>query len=124
MGLRTFIGGVHPYEGKELSADKPMQVMFPGKELVFPLSQHIGAPAKPIVAKGDQVLVGQRIAEAGGFISAHVLSSVSGTVKGIEPRRVANGSILQSIIVENDGEYTHDYSFNRRKCLLCMKLCS
>lgn len=115
MGLRTFIGGVHPYEGKELSADKPMQVMFPGKELVFPLSQHIGAPAKPIVAKGDQVLVGQRIAEAGGFISAHVLSSVSGTVKGIEPRRVANGSILQSIIVENDGEYKTIEGFGEKR---------
>ncbi len=105
MGLSTFKGGIHPYEGKELSADKPIQVMYPGKELAFPLSQHIGAPAKPIVAKGDQVLVGQKIAEAGGFISAHVLSSVSGTVKGIEPRLVANGSILQSIIIENDGEY-------------------
>ena len=115
MGLRTFIGGVHPYEGKELSADKLMQVMFPGKELVFPLSQHIGAPAKPIVAKGDQVLVGQRIAEAGGFISAHVLSSVSGTVKGIEPRRVANGSILQSIIVENDGEYKTIEGFGEKR---------
>ncbi len=115
MGLRTFIGGVHPYEGKELSADKPMQVMFPGKELVFPLSQHIGAPAKPIVAKGDQVLVGQRIAEAGGFISAHVLSSVSGVVKGIEPRRVANGSILQSIIVENDGEYKTIEGFGEKR---------
>ena len=55
MGLRTFIGGVHPYEGKELSADKPMQVMFPGKELVFPLSQHIGAPATALVKKGDTV---------------------------------------------------------------------
>ena len=89
--------------------------MFPGKELVFPLSQHIGAPAKPIVAKGDQVLVGQRIAEAGGFISAHVLSSVSGTVKGIEPRRVANGSILQSIIVENDGEYKTIEGFGEKR---------
>ena len=84
MSLRTFIGGVHPAEGKELSADKPIQIVMPGKELVFPLSQHIGAPAKPIVEKGDKVLVGQKIAEAGGFISAHVISSVSGTVKGIE----------------------------------------
>ncbi|MBQ5599435.1 MAG: electron transport complex subunit RsxC [Lachnospiraceae bacterium] len=106
MGLSTFKGGIHPYEGKELSADKPIQVILPGKELVFPLSQHIGAPAKPIVQKGDKVLVGQKIAEAGGFISAHLICSVSGTVKGIEPRLVANGSMLQSIIVENDGEYT------------------
>lgn len=115
MGLSTFKGGVHPYEGKELSADKPIQVMFPGKELAFPLSQHIGAPAKPIVAKGDQVLVGQKIAEAGGFISANVISSVSGTVKGIEPRLVANGSILQSIIVENDGEYKTIEGFGEKR---------
>ena len=106
MGLSTFIGGVHPYEGKELSADKPIQVIQPKGELVYPLSQHIGAPAKPLVAKGDKVLVGQKIAEAGGFISANVICSVSGTVKGIEPRLVANGAIVQSIIVENDNEYT------------------
>lgn len=61
-------------------------------------------PAKHMVAKADQVLKGQIIAEAGGFISANVLSSVSGTVKGIEPRLVANGAMVQSIIVENDGE--------------------
>lgn len=115
MGLSTFKGGIHPYEGKELSADKPIQVMYPGKELAFPLSQHIGAPAKPIVAKGDQVLVGQKIAEAGGFVSANVISSVSGTVKGIEPRLVANGSILQSIIVENDGEYKTIEGFGEKR---------
>lgn len=106
MGLATFKGGIHPFEGKELSEDKPICTLAPiqGEEMVYPLSQHIGAPAKPLVAKGDQVLKGQIIAEAGGFISANVLSSVSGTVKGIEPRLVANGAMVQSIIVENDGE--------------------
>ena len=106
MGLATFKGGIHPYEGKELSEDKPIKVLAPlkGEEMVYPLSQHIGAPAKPLVGKGDRVLRGQIIAEAGGFISANVLSSVSGTVKGIEPRLVANGAMVQSIIVENDGE--------------------
>lgn len=106
MGLATFIGGIHPHEGKELSEDKPIQAIAPekGEEMVYPLSQHIGAPAKPLVAKGDQVLKGQLIAEAGGFISANVICSVSGTVKGIEPRLTANGSMVQSIIVENDGE--------------------
>ena len=59
---------------------------------------------KPLVAKGDHVLKGQIIAEAGGFISANVLSSVSGTVKGIESKLVANGAMVQSILVENDGE--------------------
>ena len=115
MGLSTFIGGVHPYEGKELSADKPIQVIQPKGELVFPLSQHIGAPAKPLVAKGDTVLAGQKIAEAGGFISANVICSVSGTVKGIEPRLMANGSMVQSIIVENDGEYRTVEGFGQKR---------
>ncbi len=105
MGLATFKGGVHPYEGKELSASKPVQMLMPKGELVFPLSQHIGAPANPLVKKGDQVLAGQIIAEAGGFISANVICSVSGTVKAVEPRRVANGAMVNSIVVENDGEY-------------------
>ena len=75
MGLATFIGGIHPFEGKELSEDKPIKYLEPlqGEVMVYPLSQHIGAPAKPLVAKGDHVLKGQIIAEAGGFISANVL---------------------------------------------------
>lgn len=105
MGLATFVGGIHPYEGKELSENQPMEVLMPKGELVFPLSQHIGAPAKALVKKGDQVLAGQKIAEAGGFVSAVVISSVSGTVKGIEKRRMANGGMVDSIIVENDGQY-------------------
>jgi len=115
MGLSTFIGGVHPFEGKELSADKPIQVIQPKGELVFPLSQHIGAPAKPLVAKGDAVLVGQKLAEAGGFFSADGICSVSGTVKGIEPRLVANGSMVQSIIVESDGEYRTVEGFGAKR---------
>ena len=105
MGLATFKGGVHPYEGKELSENQPIEVLMPKGELVYPVSQHIGAPAKPLVKKGDQVLAGQKIAEAGGFVSAHVICSVSGTVEAVEPRRMANGSMVNSIIVENDGEY-------------------
>lgn len=106
MGLATFKGGVHPYEGKELSENKPVQILMPKGDMVYPMSQHIGAPANPLVKKGDKVLVGQKIGEAGGFISANVICSVSGTVKAIEPRRVANGSMANSVIVENDGEYT------------------
>lgn len=105
MGLATFIGGIHPYEGKELSENQPLQELLPKGELVYPLSQHIGAPAKPLVAKGDQVLVGQMIGEPGGFISSCVISSVSGTVKAVEPRLTSGGSMVPSIIVENDGEY-------------------
>jgi electron transport complex protein RnfC len=83
--------------------------------MVFPLSQHIGAPAKPLVAAGDQVLVGQKIGEAGGFISACVISSVSGTVKTIEPRMVANGSMVMSIIVDNDGKYQEAEGFGKQR---------
>lgn len=105
MGLATFKGGVHPYGGKELSESKPIEVLMPKGELVYPLSQHIGAPARPLVKKGDQVLVGQKIGEACGSISANVICSVSGTVKAVEPRRVTNGSMVDSVVVENDGEY-------------------
>ena len=113
MGLATFKGGIHPYEGKELSESKPVSVLQPKGEMVFPLSQHIGAPAKPLVAKGDHVLVGQKIGEPGGFISACVISSVSGTVKALEPRMVANGAMVPSIIVENDGKYETVEGFGR-----------
>lgn len=105
MGLATFKGGIHPYEGKELSENQPIEVLMPKGEMVYPLSQHIGAPAKALVKKGDQVLVGQKIAEAGSFVSSPVICSVSGTVKGLEKRRVVNGCMEDSIIVENDGEY-------------------
>lgn len=105
MGLATFKGGVHPYEGKELSEHKPVEILMPKGELVYPMSQHIGAPAIPLVKKGDKVLAGQKIGEASGFISANVICSVSGTVKAVEPRRVANGTMVNSVIVENDGEY-------------------
>ena len=106
MGLATFKGGVHPYEGKELSEHKPVQILMPKGDLVYPMSQHIGAQAIPLVKKGDKVLAGQKIGEASGFISANVICSVSGTVKAVEPRRVANGAMVNSIVVENDGEYT------------------
>ena len=115
MGLATFKGGIHPNEGKELSENKPVQVLQPKGEIVFPLSQHIGAPAKPLVAAGDQVLVGQKIGEPGGFISACVISSVSGTVKTIEPRMVANGSMVPSVIIENDGKYQTVEGFGKER---------
>ena len=104
MGISTFKGGVHPYDGKDLAKDQPIRRIKPKEILVYPLSQHIGAPASPIVAVGDTVLRGQKIAETGGFVSAPVFASVSGTVKAIEPRHVATGDLVNSIIIENDGE--------------------
>lgn len=105
MGKCTFKGGVHPFDGKVFSKDKPIKELFPEGDMVYPLSQHIGAPAVPVVAKGDYVLAGQLIAEAGGFVSANIHSSVSGTVKAIEPRTLATGGKCNSIVIENDGEY-------------------
>lgn len=105
MAKLTFVGGIHPYDGKDLSKDKAIQDLLPGKELVYPLSQHIGAPAKALAAKGDRVLTGQKIAESGGFVSAPIHASVSGTVKAVEPRRVVTGDMVMSIVVENDGLY-------------------
>ncbi|MBP3663813.1 MAG: electron transport complex subunit RsxC [Tyzzerella sp.] len=105
MALFTFKCGIHPNDGKSLSKDKAIVSILPKGDLVYPLSQHIGAPANPIVAVGDKVLRGQKIAEAGGFVSAPIYASVSGTVKAIEPRFNPTGSKVNSIIVENDGEY-------------------
>lgn len=116
MAKLTFNGGIHPYDGKDLSKDKPIKAVLPKGDLVYPLSQHIGAPAKPIVEKGDHVLTGQKIAEAGGFVSAPIYATVSGTVKAIEPRRVVTGDSVMSIIVENDGLY-EEVEYPERKPL-------
>lgn len=105
MARLTFVGGIHPYDGKDLSKDKPIRNILPQGDMVYPLSQHIGAPAVALVKKGDRVLVGQKIGEAGGFVSAPVYASVSGTVKIVEPRRVVSGDKIMSIVVENDGLY-------------------
>ena len=105
MGVTTFKGGVHPYDGKDLAKDQAIVELKPQGLMVYPLSQHIGAPAKPVVAKGDRVLVGQKIAEAGGFISAPVICSVSGTVKSIEKKLTAGGAMVDAIVVENDQQY-------------------
>lgn len=105
MAKLTFMGGIHPYDGKDLSKDKPIREVLPKGDLVYPLSQHIGAPAKAIVQKGAKVLTGQKIAEAGGFVSAPIYATVSGTVKAVEPRRVTVGDHVMCIVIENDGLY-------------------
>ena len=102
MGLLTFRGGIHPNDGKAMSKDKPIEPVQAGDILYFSLSQHIGAPAKPLVKKGDHVLRGQMIAEAGGFVSAPVYSSVSGDVTGMQKMRMPIGNLVDCIVVEND----------------------
>ena len=105
MSILTFKGGIHPKDGKAMSKAKAIKALTPKGEIVIPLSQHIGAPATPCVEVGDRVLVGQKIGEAAGFISANVHSSVSGTVKKIEPRMIASGAMVNSVIIENDDTY-------------------
>ena len=105
MSKATFKGGAHPYEGKSLSENAEISLLDLPGEYVFPMSQHIGAPAKPCVNVGDNVLAGQKIGEAQGFISADVISSVSGTVKKIEPRMQTGGQPQMSVVVESDGRF-------------------
>ncbi len=102
--MKTFkIGGVHPAENK-LSAASPIREAALPKQAVFSMFQHIGAPAKPLVKKGDAVKVGTMIAEAGGFVSAPVHSSVSGTVAKVDVVLDASGTRRQAIYVDVDGD--------------------
>ena len=104
MNIKTFsIGGIHPEENK-LTHDAVTQVAALPKQAIFPLSQHIGAPAKPVVQKGDKVKVGTMIAEAGGFVSAPIFSSVSGTVFKIDTAIDATGYRKPVIIINVEGD--------------------
>lgn len=104
MKIKTFrIGGIHPDENK-LSNDAVTQPAPLPKQAIFPMSQHIGAPAKPVVKKGDKVKVGTLIAEAGGFISAPIHSSVSGTVFKVDNAINASGYLQPAIIINVEGD--------------------
>lgn len=105
MKLLTFKRGIHPPDGKHFTENKPIETLLPKGDLVFPMSQHIGAPCEPIVKKGDKVLVGQKIGEAKAFVSSPIYSSVSGIVKDVTPMLHPNGSKVLSVIIENDGLY-------------------
>ncbi len=104
MNSKTFrIGGVHPHDNK-ISAEIPTQVAKVPAQATFPLSQHIGAPAKAVVAKGDKVKVGTMIADAGAFVSAPIYSSVSGTVLKVENVVDASGYRKPAIVVKVEGD--------------------
>ena len=115
--LEGWYGGVHPVEGKE-PTEAVALVRFPApKTAVFPISMHLGAPATAIVAVGDHVDVGQKIAEASGFISAPVHSSISGTVVAIEDRPHASRGTCTAIVIENDFKDTIHESVKPNKPL-------
>ena len=107
MRLPTFKGGIHPPESKAFTEDKEIEVLTPKGDLVYPMSQHLGVPCSPIVKKGDRVLVGQKIADSDAFVSAPVLSAVSGTVKEVGNRMTISGAMETCVVVESDGQFEH-----------------
>lgn len=117
--LLTFKGGIHPNDRKHITASIPIKEAEPCKEYVYPMSQHIGAPCTPTVKVGDEVKRGQVIGSSEAFISAPVHSAVSGKVTAIEPRCVPNGSMVNSVVIENDfletTELMEKYDFDKIK---------
>lgn len=102
--LKTFkIGGVHPPENK-LSSGEKIKVLPVPEQVIIPLGQHIGAPATPVVQKGEQVKAGQLIAQASGFVSANIHSSVSGTVVSIDNVTDAAGISKPAITIKTEGD--------------------
>lgn len=114
MKLLTFKRGVHPPHGKHFTEDKKIEDLLPKGNLVYPMSQHIGAPCDPLVKKGDRVLVGQKIGEAKGFVSSPIYSSVSGTVKDVTKVSHPNGTKVLSVVVENDNLYEEVSTMTKR----------
>ena len=102
----AFFGGVHPNDMKAATNEKAIEQLAAPAQVVIPMSMHIGAPCKPIVAVGDKVKIGQRIGEPGGFVSAPIHASVSGTVKAVEPRPSSMGGTVMSVVIDNDFENT------------------
>ena len=116
--LNGYYGGVHPSEHKEFSEHIDLKKFPDPKTVVISMSQHLGAPANPIVEVGDTVKVGQKIGEAAGFISAPVHSSVSGTVVAVEPRmHGTRGSEVMAVVIESDGKNTLHESVQPHKAL-------
>ena len=101
--------GAHTPHDKATAASKPVPMPLPAQVRIL-MSQHIGAPAKALVKKGDEVCVGTKIGEAGGFVSANIHSSVSGTVAAVEPFRLSNGRMCDSVVIKTDGKQTVDPS--------------
>ncbi len=104
MLQKTFKGGVHPRGEKDLAINQPIEETNLPKQVVIPLSQHVGAPCRPLVQKGDLVKVGQKIGDSDKFISAPVHSSISGTVKAVEKHLVFSGQKTDSVIIDSDGK--------------------
>ena len=103
MKILTFKGGIHPHDNKTATASVDIVTLDAPQTLIFPMQQHIGAPCEPLVTVGEQVKMGQKIADSKAFISAPIHASVSGKVIAIEPVLHPSGSKVMSVIIENDG---------------------
>ena len=101
----SFFGGIHPKENKWYTCDKEIQEFPEPDVLVIPMSQHIGAPCQPLVKKGDTVTVGQKIGDNQG-LCVPVHASVSGTVKAVEKRPHTSGTMMMSVVIQNDHQQT------------------
>lgn len=102
----SFKGGIHPDDKKAMTAYKSIEEIAAPAQVILPMSMHIGAPCSPLVSVGDTVKVGQRIGESTAPVSAPVHASVSGTVLAIEPHLHPNGSMVMSVVIDNDFQNT------------------
>ena len=103
--MKTFpIGGIHPSDNKEWSKDKSIECIDLPNEVMIPMIQHIGAPATPVVQKGDKVLTGQLVGQAGGFVSANIHSPISGTVTSIDSYPNGQGQRLTMVVIKREGD--------------------
>jgi len=108
--LKSFKGGIHPPYRKTRTAEVSVKIAAEPEKVTIPMSLHIGAPAKPIVKKGEQVFIGTKIGEAQGFVSVPVHSSISGTVLSVKEEPHPNGNMVMAVTIENDGKNTVDPS--------------
>jgi len=98
----TFKGGIHPENHKDITAQKPIGLMSQPRRVVLPMSMHIGPPAQPMVAVGDHVFLGQKVADSDNHAAVPVHATVSGTVREIAPKDHPNGGQVLSIVIDND----------------------
>ena len=112
----TFKRGIHPKEQKQFTENVPINTVLPpaGSEIIFPLLQHLGEPCKPLVEKGQKVLLGEKIGDSEAFFCSPIHSSVSGTVKDIRLHLTVMGTIINSIVIENDGKFEDHGSIKPR----------
>lgn len=117
MAANTFKNGIHPDDGKQLTADYTVGQILqrPNGMMIYPVVQHVGAPCTPLVEVGDRVLLGQKIADTEAFVSSPIFSSVSGEVKEIRPTLSANGGVFNAIFIQNDGKYEEHPSLGPKK---------